>query len=389
MAIEGIVPQAIEGHGATEGVGRMNRIAARVVAATLVATALAVAASTSHAIAGHRATIKAKAVATGLNGPSGFTVAPNGVLWYLERGTGEVHTLDPATGRNHRVFTISGVNGDGERGALGIALSPRWPAKKTVYVFVTRNGGGRLQNQLVRFTVSGGSGHGLRVLLKSPASADPYHNGGRIAFGPDRKLYVMIGDGHHSANAQDRSDNFRGKILRLDPDGSGAKGNPFGSRIWSFGHRNSFGFTFDPATRRLWETENGPQCTDEINRVVKGGNYGWGPKESCSLPMPGGTNNSGPKPRHPPKWFTASTIGITGAAFCHGCGIRSLRGQLVFGDVDTGSLRAIHLNAARNAFASKARVIASGLDGVHSVEVSPTGRIYFSGPNGIYRLVAA
>jgi glucose/arabinose dehydrogenase len=367
----------------------MIRTVTRGLAATLIMATLTAAPASSEAAVGHRATIKAKPVATGLNGPSGFAFAPSGVIWYLERGTGEVHTLDPRTGKHYRVFTIHGVNGDGERGALGIALSPRWPTKKVVYVYVTRTGGSHLQNQLVRFTVSGGTGHGLKVLLKSPASTNPYHNGGRILFGPDHKLYVVIGDGHHSRNAQDRSDNFRGKILRLDPDGTGANGNPFGSRIWSYGHRNSFGSTFDPVTHRLWETENGPECTDEINLIAKGANFGWGPKETCSTSKPGGTNNSGPRPRHRPKWFTARTIGITGAAFCHGCGIRSLGGQLVFGDVDTGSLRAIHLNAARTAFSSKARVIASGLAGVHSVEVSPTGRIYFSGPNGIYRLVSA
>lgn len=367
----------------------MIRTATRGLAAALIVATLTVAPTVSHATVGHRATIKAKPVKTGLNDPTGFTFAPSGGIWYLERATGEVHTLDPRTGNDHRVFTISGVNGDGERGALGIALSPRWPTKKVVYVYVTRNGtGGHLQNQLVRFSVSGGTGHGLKVLLTSPASADPYHNGGRILFGPDRKLYVMIGDGHNSVNAQDRSNNYRGKILRLDPDGRAAAGNPFGSRIWSYGHRNSFGFTFDPVTHRMWETENGPECTDEINLIMKGGNYGWGPKESCSLPKPGGTNNSGPTPRHGPKWFTASTIGITGAAFCHGCGIGSLRGQFIFGDVNTASLRAIHLNTARTGFSSKARVIATGLDGVHSVEVSPTGHIYFSGPNGIYRLVS-
>src|SRR5262249_45375233 len=120
----------------------MIRTATRgLVAAASLAT-LTVAPTASHAVVGHRATIKTKAVATGLNGPSGFTFAPNGVIWYLERGTGEVHTLDPRTGADHRVFTIGGVNGDGERGALGIALSPRWPTKKVVYVYVTRNGGG-------------------------------------------------------------------------------------------------------------------------------------------------------------------------------------------------------------------------------------------------------
>src|SRR3954453_13440782 len=201
----------------------MIRIAARSFTATLFVAALTIAPTASHATVGHRATIKAKAVATGLNGPSGFTFAPTGVIWYLERGTGEVHTLDPKTGANHRVFTINGVNGDGERGALGIALAPRWPAKKVVYVYVTRNSGGHLQNQFVRFAVAGGRGRGLKGRLRSPASADPYHNGGRILFGPGGKLYVVIGDGHHSANAQDRSDNLRGKILRLDPDGTGAK----------------------------------------------------------------------------------------------------------------------------------------------------------------------
>ena len=68
---------------------------------------------------------------------------------------------------------------------------------------------------------------------------------------------------------------------------------------------------------------------------------------------------------------------------------RRCDGQLVFGDVNAGTLRAIHLNAARTGFSSKPRVIATGADGVHSVEVSPTGHIFFSGPNGIYRLVAA
>src|SRR5215210_7367825 len=137
----------------------------------------------------------------------------------------------------------------------------------------------------------------------------------------------MIGDGHNAANAQDRSNNLRGKILRLDLDGTAARGNPYG-RIWSYGHRNSFGFTFDPETNRLWETENGPGCTDEINLIVKGANFGWGPKESCSLAQPRGTNNSGPRPRHLPKRYFSSPIGITGAAFCERCGIGGVNGDL-------------------------------------------------------------
>ncbi len=336
-----------------------------------------------------RAIFKAVAVKTGLNGPSAFTFAPNGTIWYLERGTGELRTLNPGTGRDRLVFDIAGVSGSGERGALGVALHPRWPAKPLVYVYVTRTHNGHLQNQVVRITVNNGVGRGLRILLATPASSNPYHNGGRIAFGPDGKLYVMIGEGHNPSNAQDLSSNLRGKILRLDTDGTAAAGNPYG-RIWSFGHRNSFGFAFDPRTDRLWESENGPECTDEINRIVKGGNFGWGPKETCATTKPQGTNNSGPSPRLSPKAFFASTIGITGAAFCNGCGLGTgVNGDLVFGDVNTGSIRAVSMNATRTGFASSPRVLLTAPSSVHSVEVSPDGRIYFSGPSAIYRLVAA
>jgi glucose/arabinose dehydrogenase len=225
-------------------------------------------------------------------------------------------------------------------------------------------------------------------LLATPASASPYHNGGRILFGPDRKLYVMIGDGHDSANAQDLSGNLRGKVLRLDTDGTAAHGNPLG-RIWSFGHRNSFGFTFDPRTDRLWETENGPGCTDEINLIVKGANFAWGANETCATAKPGGTNNSGPKPRHLPKAYFASTIGITGAVFCDRCGLGTrVNGDLLVGDVNTNSIRAIDMNATRTGFSSPSRIVLAAPSSVHSIEVSPSGRIFFSGPTGIYRLAA-
>ena len=357
-------------------------IAVSLAAASLAAAPTAVGASTTP----QRAVIQAVAVKTGLNGPAAFTFAPGGTIWYLERGTGEVHTLDPGTGLDDLVFTIAGVDGSGERGALGIALHPNWPATPRVFVYVTRSNAGRLQNQLVRFTVSGGTGSHLQILLAAPASASPYHNGGHILFGPDRKLYVMIGDGHDSANAQDLSGNLRGKVLRLETDGTAAHGNPLG-RIWSFGHRNSFGFTFDPRTDRLWETENGPGCTDEINLIAKGANFGWGANETCASAKPGGTNNSGPKPRHLPKAYFASTIGITGAAFCDRCRLGSqVNGDLLVGDVNTDSIRAIDMNATRTGFSSSPRILLAAPSGVHSIEVSPSGRIFFSGPTGIYRL---
>jgi glucose/arabinose dehydrogenase len=364
----------------------MRHLIVRALGLVLIASMFTVAASTQPAAAAPG--IRAKLVKGGLNDPAGFTFGPGGLIYYLERGTGRLLTLNPSNGRQHLVFTISGVDGQGERGALGVALHPRWPQVPYVYAYVTRMANGALRNQLLRIHVANGQGTGFQVLFQSPASGSPYHNGGRILFGPGGDLFAFIGDGHVDANGQDRSANLQGKMLRINPDGSIPAGNPFsGSRIWTYGNRNSFGFTFDPRTRRLWETENGPNCNDEINLLVRGGNYGWGANENCNGSSPGDTNNSGPRPRHFPKVFFKGTIGITGDAFCDHCGLPPrFGGKLFFGCVNDGKLRVATMNVARNGIKGvTSPLTVSG--GIYSMETSPKGQIFFSNAGGIYRLV--
>lgn len=335
-------------------------------------------------------TLKAVPVKTGLNGPAAFTFSPKGKIWYLERGTGEVRTLTPTTGADRLFTDITNVDGSGERGALGIALHPRWPQKPFVYVYVTRTDRGTLVNELLRIRAEGGSAAGTKVLFRWAVSGATNHNGGRILFGPDGKLYVVTGDNAAPSTSQQRA-NLRGKVLRINPDGSTPGDNPFGTRIWAYGIRNSFGMAFDPSTRRLWQTENGPSCNDEINRIVKGGNFAWGPNAECSAPISAAdTNQDGPLPRLFPKARFASPIGITGAAFCDGCGLgAALQGDLLFGDVNTSRIRAIQLNSARTGFSASPRIVLAAPTAVYSMEVSPKDRIYFSGPTGIYRLARA
>jgi glucose/arabinose dehydrogenase len=330
--------------------------------------------------------VRAVKVAGGLNNPAAFTFSPNGTLVYLERGTGRVRFRNLKSGFDRRFFRIRGVNGSGERGALGVALHPGWPRKPFVYVYVTRRAGGKLRNQIVRIRERNGRGVGMTTILSTPASSSPYHNGGRILFGPDRKLYAIVGDGHAAGNAQDTTKNLRGKILRLNPDGSTPGTNPMiggrRSRIFAYGIRNSFGFTFDPESRRLWETENGPSCNDEINLVRRGGNYAWGPNESCP-----NTNQDGPAPRRLPKVNFPTTIGITGAVFCDGCGLAGRQGDLLFGDCcGSGVVQRVRLNAARDDVLGGPITMLNPAGAVLSMEAAPDGRIYFSTSNSIFRL---
>ncbi|HEX6230491.1 MAG TPA: PQQ-dependent sugar dehydrogenase [Actinomycetota bacterium] len=314
-----------------------------------------------------------------------FTFDPSGRIWYVEKATGEVGVFDRRDGTDSPFVTIPGVRAEGERGLLGIALHPRYPAKPLVYVYATRATGGSLRNQILRFRDRDGTGARRRVIFSSPASSSPYHNGGRTLFGPDGNLYAIVGDGHDASNSQDLSDEDRGKIIRIEPDGGIPQTNPFGDRVFAYGIRNSFGFAFDPETGRLWETENGPACNDEVNRVRRGRNYGWGPSATCAGAAPGNTNRDGPDPVRPRELYV-NPIGITGIAFCDGCGLgRRSEGAAFWGAVNDGRITRAILNAPRNDIARRA-VVYDHPQGTLSLEVGPGGRIYFSDFDAIYVL---
>jgi glucose/arabinose dehydrogenase len=366
---------------AAEGADDMRRMG---IVAALVPLLVAGLVGTKPVPAMGAAGVRAVRVASNLANPVGFTFTPTGRLVYLERNTGWLRFRNLQTGIDHRVHRVSNVNFDGERGALGVAVHPGWPTQPFVYVFVTRNTSVGLRNQVLRIKVQNGR-VGVRKLLSVAAGPASNHNGGRILFGPDKRLYVVIGDNAVSANSQDRTGNLRGKILRLNADGSIPANNPLGKRIWAYGIRNSIGFAFDPRNGRLWESENGPSCNDEINRIVRGGNHGWGPSESCP-----NTNNSGPTPRILPKYTFVSTVGLTGLAFCDACGLGAgFDGDLLVGAVNDGRIRRFDLNSTRTGFDAGPLLVLDRPGPVLSLEVGPNGRIYFSDFGEIYRLAPA
>jgi glucose/arabinose dehydrogenase len=316
--------------------------------------------------------------------PAAFTVTPDGNrILYGERFTGRIRRLNPATGTSTPLFTVPKVATAGEQGLLGLALHPSYPSDGRVWAFVTRNSSGTATNQLLRIRADGS---GFVVLRSLPTAGS--HNGGRIMFGPDGKLYVVIGENDSPPLAQNLAI-LAGKMLRLNADGTVPSNNPRpGNPIISYGIRNSFGFTFDPQTGRLWETENGPDCNDEVNLVPRLTltNFGWGPSATCSSPplAPRNTNQDGPSPVLP-KLFFAGRPALTGAAFCRLCGLSS-SGQLFFGDFNTGTIRRARLTSARTGIASQAPFYDHPA-AVLSLETPVDGGpIYFSTPTNILRL---
>ena len=334
-----------------------------------------------------RAATSTHRVVGSLDQPVAFTFGPERTLWYVEKTTGRVRIVDLETHRDSVFFRVSHVNGEAERGVLGIALHPRFRRKPFVYVYATRSTGSALRNQILRIEDVNGSGRHPTVIFSEPASSSPYHNGGRILFGADGMLYAVVGDAHDSANSQDLSrSNDRGKILRMTPNGGIPATNPADARWWAYGIRNSFGFAFDPSTGDLWETDNGPECNDEVNRIREGANYGWGPHETCSGSSPRNTNQDGPN-RVLPEFFYRSPIGITGIAFCDGCGLGpASEGTAFFGGVNDGKIRRIVLTSNRRGI-RRVEVVATHDGSTLSYEVGRSGGIYFSDFSAIYRLV--
>lgn len=217
--------------------------------------------------------------AQNLDTPWEIGFAPDGRIFVTER-PGRIRIIKNGQLQTEPWMTLD-VAEVGEGGLLGLALDPQFPQNHFIYVAYTyRASSGRLQNRLVRLRDDPVTGKGSvdKVLLDGILGASN-HDGGRVKFGPDGKLYWTTGDAQNGALAQDPS-SLNGKILRINPDGTIPSDNPFRSAVYSYGHRNSEGLAWQPGTGRLYATEHGPSgekgcCQDEVNLIEPGKNYGW------------------------------------------------------------------------------------------------------------------
>lgn len=243
-------------------------------AGTLAAVTLAGSGWTAEA----QTPVQVQTVVEDLQIPWAAQFAPDGRLFLTER-PGRIRVirdgrLDPKPWAELQVAHV------GEGGLLGLVLAPDFSRTGFIYVYHTYQDGGRLWNRVVRIASDGGAGRIDKVILdRIPGGV--VHDGGRIKFGPDGKLYITTGDAREPPQAQDRAA-LGGKILRLNPDGTIPEDNPFpGSPVYTLGHRNPQGLAWHPQTHTMYEAEHGPSgdlglcCRDEINVIEAGRNYGW------------------------------------------------------------------------------------------------------------------
>jgi glucose/arabinose dehydrogenase len=270
------------------------------------------------------------------------------------------------------------VSTAGERGLLGLALHPDFPKTPFIYVFASPSSN-LVISQIHRLTVERSKVVSDEVIIEVPAGPGCCHKGGRLSFGPDRKLYVTVGENLVPPAAQDEED-WRGKILRYNDDGTVPDDNPFGpgNPVWALGLRNSFGLTFSP-DGVAFSTDNGPSggdgpsCCDEVNRIEPGGNYGW--PDSFGSRYKGGIK---------PIWHSGDRAVVpTGITVVSSPRFGALSGALAFCTfVDR---RMFVIDQKGKAWENGLAIKGIGPDGCTlDITQGPDGRLYFSSYDTIF-----
>jgi glucose/arabinose dehydrogenase len=299
-------------------------------------------------------------VATDLDIPWDIAFVDGGML--ITERSGHVQLIrDDGT---RKEISVEGVRERGEGGLLGMTLHPNFEQNRYAYLYMSSPSGDGTTNRVIRYRYQDETLTEDRVIIDGIPGAI-YHDGGRMEFGPDDLLYVTTGDATEPAIAQDR-DSLGGKILRLNDDGSTPTGNPFGTAVYSYGHRNPQGLAWD-ARGRLWSTEHGRSGIrsglDEINLITAGANYGWpaieGDATSEGMQVP--VRHSGARDT----WAPASLVYHDGSLYFGG-----LRGEALYEAVLEGE----RVTEVREHFKD-------AYGRIRTVRMSPDGYLYMTTSN--------
>ena len=352
-------------------------------------------------------------VVGGLSQPTAMAFIGPGDILVLQKSDGRVRRVINGMLQPGQVLDVA-VDSASERGLLGLAIHPNFPTSPFVYLYYTESSTGSdtsgspapLGNRVYRYTWNGSTLVGPQLILDLPVTPGPNHNGGAMTFGPDDKLYVVIGELNRNGQLQNFSGaaapDDTGVIFRINDDGSAPSDNPFFNqggnlaKYFAYGIRNSFGLAFDSVTGKLWDTENGPANYDEINLVEPGFNSGWmrimGPSSrdaqgTSDLVVFSGSHYADPTF----SWF--STVGPTGIIFMNGASLGvDYQNNAFVGDINNGNLYRFRLNPTRDGFVFtnpnlgdlvadnntelQELILGTGFSGITDLKIGPDGLLY-------------
>lgn len=307
--------------------------------------------------------------------PTRMAIAPDGRIFITEQA-GRIRIVEQGSLQTQPFLNIaSRVDSQGERGLLGIAFDPNFLINQWVYVFYTSKTP-VIHNRVSRFKANGDTvlPESEDVLLEIQASGSAqHHNGGSINFGADERLYIAVGDGGTSTNAQ-LMENLKGKILRINKDGSIPSDNPFyhsttgiNRAIWAKGLRNPYSFAVQRETGRIFINDVGEDTWEEVNQGIKGSNYGWPHFEG---------NGGNPQFRNPIIVYPHNPIGCTaivGSAFYNPINDRfpsDYVGDYFYGDLCAGWVRRYDIAT------KKTTGFANGMGQIVDIQVGLGGVMY-------------
>lgn len=313
--------------------------------------------------------VKIDVVAQNLTIPWGMGFLPNGDFIFCERN-GNINMIKKGETAMQNLMQRTIIPA-GEGGLLGLAVDPDFNTNNYIFIYETANS----SNRIVRLRYIAGVLTEDEVIVPDIPYAT-YHDGGGLAFGPDGYLYAGTGDAGDGDLAQDKS-SLAGKILRVDRDGNAVPGNPFGTRVWSYGHRNVQGFAWTPqgamiATEHGPSGENGWKAHDEINHITAGKNYGWpmvyGDMQSDTLEEP--IYQSG-----------EDTWAPSGIAYVSGSQWGNWQGNFVVGALRGERLIRFGINPDGTASGMVSDTLHGEYNRLRNVVQAPDGAIYFCSSN--------
>ena len=325
----------------------------------------------------------------GLENPWSIAWLPDGAMLITER-PGRLRIVRNGVLESQPISGVPKVFAVGQGGLMDVSLHPNFPENRLLYLTYSHGDRQANRTRVVRATFDGSALQKLEVIFEvSQAKSRGQHFGSRIVWLPDNTMLVAIGDGGNPPiklngdlirqQAQNLNSHL-GKIVRLNDDGSVPQDNPFVTsanadpRIWSYGHRNIQGITFDPANNRLWSTEHGARGGDELNLIEAGKNYGW-PLVTHSLEYSGGEiSQERSRPGMiDPKVVWTPAIAPSGLALYTGEQFPGWQGDLFAGGLVSQDVRRIDLDDQGNVVSQESIPIGQR---VRDVRQSPDGLLY-------------